>query len=250
MHLLQRARGLAIAILILLCLAWAFAEAEQQLLSHRAQQLLSGIRPLEAGRSTWSGVQPLLRTWSDQTTTKGPCTFDACTAQIDLVEALPAIAIGTPGTGAHNWLPRLVDHLGLRGSSAARAGIVVEHGIVTARWFGEQVSLPVRDWHPTDDYVPYLSVSSSETSELAKFTAGQTLLHPNRMVQHKASYIAVTFSPQEDAAEKSALMDFRFDCITRFSPCESHAGILPEALRMLEERQLANPAPPPAAPTR
>jgi hypothetical protein len=221
MHLLQRARGLAIAILILLCLAWAFAEAEQQLLSHRAQQLLSGIRPLEAGRSTWSGVQPLLRTWSDQTTTKGPCTFDACTAQIDL-----------------------------RGSSAARAGIVVEHGIVTARWFGEQVSLPVRDWHPTDDYVPYLSVSSSETSELAKFTAGQTLLHPNRMVQHKASYIAVTFSPQEDAAEKSALMDFRFDCITRFSPCESHAGILPEALRMLEERQLANPAPPPAAPTR
>jgi hypothetical protein len=59
------------------------------------------------------------------------------------------------------------------------------------------------------------------------------------MAQNKASYIAVTFSPEEDAAEQSALMDFRFGCITRFSPCETEDQILPEALRMWQEQQLS-----------
>jgi hypothetical protein len=99
----------------------------------------------------------------------------------------------------------------------------------------------VRDWSALDTYVPYLSVSSAETSHFREMTAGQKLLHPKRLVQNKEFYIAVTFSPDEDPAEQSALMDFRFDCITRFRPCESQADILPEALRLLQERQLSGP---------
>ena len=65
-------------------------------------------------------------------------------------------------------------------------------------------------------------------------------MHPNRLAQNKAFYIAVTFSPEEDAAEQSALMDFRLGCITRFSPCESEDQILPEAQRIWQEQQLSH----------
>jgi hypothetical protein len=238
MHsLLQRTRTLLVACFVLVCIGWFVGEASQALLRWHAQRLLADIRTLNAGHSTWADAQPILKKWSDWSTTKPACTAEACTVQIDLVQTLPSVITGTPGEAARNWLPRLIDRTGLR-SVAARAGIVVEHGIVTSRWFGEQVTPPVRDWSAIDNYVPYLSVSSAESSHFREMTEGQALLHANRFVQHKDFYTAVTFSPEENSAEQSALMDFRFNCITRFQPCESQADILPEALRMLQERQL------------
>lgn len=237
---LHRLRRLFLGFLLLLCFAWAYAEVGQQILRHRAESLLAGIAALPAGSSSLNDAQPFLEKWAQWRTNKAACSSDSCTVHIDLVQTLPYILIGTPGQGHSNWLPRLADHLGLR-NSAARAGLIVEHGVVTSRWFGEQVTLPVSEWSVSTNYIPYLSVSSAETTHLHDMTAGQTLLHPNRLVQHKEAYIAVTYSPEEDKAEKSALMAFHFDCITRFRPCENGGEILPEAQRMLEERLLTNP---------
>jgi hypothetical protein len=56
------------------------------------------------------------------------------------------------------------------------------------------------------------------------------------MAQHLKGYLQITFSPDEDPAEQSALMDFRFSCITQFRPCETEAEFLPEGASMLQER--------------
>src|SRR6185312_7045172 len=152
---------------------------------------------LHAGRSTWSDVQPIMQHWNSWSVTKGTCSQESCTYQIDLIQTLPSFLIGNPGGDSRNWAARITDHTGLR-SSAVRAGFTVEHGILTTRWFGEQVTPPVRNWKIPADYVPYLSVSSAESSQFHEHNQGQTLLHPNRLAQNKASYIAVTFSPEED----------------------------------------------------
>jgi hypothetical protein len=238
---LRSARKFLSILLVLVCVAWVSGEIAQQTLLHRAEKLLADIRTLQAGRSTWSDVQIILQRWASSATSKGACTSDACTVQIDLLQTLPSFLTASPGQSGRNWLPRLVDHAGLR-SAAVRAGVVAEHGIVTTSWFGEQVTPPVRDWNPSDNFIPYLSVSSAQTSNFQQIATGQTLLHPNRMVQHKASYIAVTYSPGEDSAERSALMDFHLSCITRLGPCESEGDILPEAQRLWQEQLLSRPS--------
>jgi len=143
--------------------------------------------------------------------------------------------VGHPDENANNSLPRLMDHIGLR-SAAARAGFTVEYGVVTSKWFGEQVTLPIRDWTQPSDYVPYLSVSSGETAKFRGRLGGAGTGHPHRAIQTSGLDMAITFSPEEDSSEQMALLDFQFSCITQFRPCERQAEILPEATRLLQEQ--------------
>jgi hypothetical protein len=234
MHsLLQRSRQLLLAVLFILCVAWLFGEGAQWLLRSRAEKLLSDIRALQVDRSTFSDAQQLMQKWSQWATPKPGCSADDCTVQISLIQTLPPILVAEPG--AHNWLPSLADHIGLR-SVAARSGFIVEHGVVTSKYFGEQTTLPVRDLDSPDGFTHYLSVSSAETSHFREIVADSKLTHPNRMAQHLKNYLQITFSPDEDPSEQSALMDFRFSCFTQFRPCETEAEILPAGATMLQER--------------
>jgi hypothetical protein len=234
MHsLLQRSRQLLLGLIFILCVAWLFGEGAQWLLRWRAEKLLSDVRALQVNRGTWSDAQQLMQTWSQWTTPKPGCSADDCTVQIAFVQTLPPILVAQ--LGARNWLPSLADHIGLR-SVAARAGFTIEHGLVTSKYFGEQATLPVRDLDSPDGFTHYLSVSSAETSHFREIVADSKLTHPNRMAQHLKSYLQITFSPDEDPAEQSALMDFRFSCLTQFRPCETEAEILPAGATMLQER--------------
>jgi hypothetical protein len=237
---LQRSRQILFALLFLVCITWAWAEAAQHLLRQRAERLLTEIRSLQPNRSTWSDAQSILQKWAQWSSAKATCTPEACTVQIDLVQALPPILVGSPNAGARTLLPRLIDHSGLR-TAAARAGLTIEHGVVTSRWFGEQVTLPVRDWSASDNYIPYLSVSSAASAHFHEIAGDEKLLHPNRMVQHKESYLAVTISPEEDPSEQAALMDFGLACFTQLRPCETAGEILPEGQRLLDEQELTPP---------
>jgi hypothetical protein len=116
----------------------------------------------------------------------------------------------------------------------------VEHGIVTRKWFLEQVRLPVRVWYLRDGaYVPDLAVSSRESTQLPNIK-GYPRPDPYRMARNmRGPYgVVVWFMPQEESDEKAALMNFRFSCITRFSPCLREDEILPEGWRILQETQL------------
>ena len=232
-------RQIFVTALVLLAAVWASGEGAQWLLRWRAQDLLADVRSLDVNRSGWPDAQRLMTKWGAYAAADtGPCTLDACTYRIDLLQVLPQSLIGYPDPRVKNWLTRLVDCVGLR-SVAARGGFTVEHGVVTSKWFAEQVAVPVRDWNSRGGaYVPDLAVSSGEFLGFAGPTE-KSPPHPYRRVHnfHGAYGITAQFLPQEDGAEQAALMDFRFSCITQFTPCQDEGEILPEAWRNLQEQE-------------
>jgi hypothetical protein len=234
--MLRSSRQVLITILILLAAAWASGEAYQWLLRWRAGKLLADVRSLEVNRSQWPDAQKMMARWGQWSVPKASCTAESCVYQINLIQSLPPVLGGHPGTGVNNWVPKIVGHLGLRGA-AARAGFTVEHGVVTSKWFGEQVTLPVQDWNNSGDYVPYLSVSSGAFSRFHQRASEFPHLHPNRMVQAYPHGLNVMFDPQEDPPEQALLMDYRFSCFTQLWPCRSEGDMLPEGWRMLQEQQ-------------
>ena len=234
--MLRSSRQVLITILILLAAAWASGEAYQWLLRWRAGNLLSDVRSLEVNRSQWPDAQKMMARLGQWSVPKASCTAESCVYQINLIQSLPPVLGGHPGTGVNNWVPKIVGHLGLR-SSAARAGFTVEHGIVTSKWFGEQVTLPVEDWNISGDYVPYLSVSSGGFSRFHARASEFPHLHPYRMVQAYPHGLNVMFDPQEDPSEQALLLDYRFSCFTQLRPCRSEGDMLPEGWRMLQEQQ-------------
>jgi hypothetical protein len=211
------------------------------LLRHRAQRLLTEIRALQVNHSTWADAQALMSRWGASAAQSGNCTAEACDFRINLVQTLPPIFVGYPDSP--NRLARVVDHLGLR-SAAVRGGFTMHSGFVDMKWFGEQVSLPVRDWYlRSGEYVPEIAVSTAESSTFVGYEGEASPEHPYRRVRNmKGRYgLLFHFKPQESAAEQASLMDFRFTCITRFRPCESEHDILPEDVLISDAQK---PAPP------
>ena len=236
----KRLRQFLLAFLLLIAAVWASSYYSQWAVRRRAEHLLTDIHTLNVNQSKWSDAQALMKKWSDYGSSPGPCTADFCNYRITMVQSLPQMMIGYPDPGVHNWLPHIVSHLGLR-SAAARGGFSVQHGVVTAKWFAEQVSLPVQAWgQPNGAYIPDLAVSSGEYPGYPNIDTGLAL-HPYRRARDwKGDYgITIYFLPQEDPAEQTRLMDFQLICITRFHPCRDEGDILPEARRMLQEEEPA-----------
>lgn len=229
-------RQFLFALMILFFTAWATGEAAQWLLRWRAQRLLNDIRSLTVDRSQWADVQPMMGRWGKWSSPSGACTAEFCNYRINIVQTLPSFLAGTPDNSARNWLPRIAQDLGLR-STAAHAGFTVERGVVSTKWFGEQVTLPVQDWSLSSNYIPYLSVLSGESYKFRAPGKDTPLSHPNRTVLHTNSYMVVSFTPQEETSEQAALMDFQFSCITQLTPCSSERDILYEGWRMSQEQE-------------
>jgi len=222
------------AVGILLLTAWVTDEGMQWLERIRAERLLGEVRGLNVDHSSWAEVQPVMRRWAQWGSSKGPCTEQSCNFRINVEQTLPQFLVGNPA-GGRNWMPRLADVIGLR-NTAVRGGFSVERGVVTAKWFGEQVTLPVGEWSAGINYIPYLSVLSGESSKFKSDAKGH-LLHPERSVERANNYLLVSYTPAEETSEKSKLMDFQFECITRVRPCQSEDAILPEAWRMMQEEK-------------
>jgi hypothetical protein len=236
----KRLRQFLLAFLLLIAAVWSSSYYAQWALRWRAEHMLADIRSLNLNQTKWQDAQALMKKWSNYGVSPGNCTSDFCNYRITIVQSLPQMLVGYPDPGVHNWLPRIANHLGLR-SAAARGGFSVEKGVVTAKWFAEQVTLPVNAWgQPNGAYTPDLAVSSGEYRGFPNIDTGLAL-HPYRRARDwKGAYgITVYFLPQEDPAEQTQLMNFQFDCITRFHPCRDQGDILPEARRMLEEEEPA-----------
>ncbi len=234
--ILRLCRQLLLFLLILLAAAWVSGEGFQWLLRWRAERLLTDVRSLDISRSGWPDAQKLMTKWGQWSIPTANCTAESCTYQINLVQTLLPFLGGSPDKGAKNWLPKMVGHLGLR-SAAARAGFTVQHGVVTEKWFGEQVTLPVQDWDPAEGYVPYLSVSSRDSSKFHEHPRDPDQLYPNRLVRTYPHGMNASFASDEEPAEQALLLAYRFNCITQIQPCRDVADILPEGWRTMQEEQ-------------
>jgi hypothetical protein len=60
-------------------------------------------------------------------------------------------------------------------------------------------------------------------------------MHPHSSARETKFGLIVGYSPDEEISERAKLMDFHFDCITRFIPCKNEGEILPEGQVLLEE---------------
>jgi hypothetical protein len=232
-------RQLLLYLLVLLAAAWIYGEGFQWLLRWRAERLLSDVRTLAVNRSGWPDAQQVMTKWGHWGKSSANCTAEACTYQINMEQTLLPVLEGTPGKGAMNWLPRMAGHLGLR-SAAARATFTVQHGVVTDKGFGEQVTLPVGDWGPSMTYVPYLSVSSQLNSKFHDGRQHPDQLYPNRLVRIYPHGMNASYASDEDPSEQALLMDFRFECITQIRPCREVADMLPEGWRTYRQQQEAH----------
>ena len=145
---------------------------------------------------------------------------------------------GYPDVGVMNWMPRIADNVGLR-FAAISAGFTVEKGIVTSKSFEEMARLPVRNWFlPENGYLQDLIVMSTETTDSSRYPDPdnkRSRMHPHSSARQTKFGLGVGYSPDEDISERTKLMDFRLDCITRFIPCKNEREILPEGQVLLEE---------------
>jgi hypothetical protein len=234
--MLRSCRQSFLYLLALLAFAWVSGEGFQWLLRWRAERLLSDVRSLTVNRSGWTDAQQMMKKWGQWSVPTASCTAESCTYQINLIQSLLPVLGGTPEKGAINWLPKMVGHLGLR-SAAARAGFTVQRGVVTEKWFGEQVTVPVQDWDLSVGFVPYLSVSSHASAKFHDHLRDPDQVFANRLVRIYPHGMNASFAPDEDPSEQSLLLDYRFDCITQIRPCRDVAEILPEGWRTFQEEQ-------------
>jgi len=201
----------------------------------RAEKLLVEIQSLQVNHSTWADVEPLLARWKKIGEISKNCAPDDCVYEVIFRHVLPPSLRGYTDNGVQNYLPRVINRIGLRSVAGVIGGFTVKSGVVTQRSFAEIVSLPVRVWFDRGGaYVPDLSVGSSEKDQFNRFDRH---FYPYRTARNmKGPYgLIVTFLPQEQAGIRTALMDFRLYCITRFSPCLSEEEILPEGAKLLQE---------------
>jgi hypothetical protein len=124
------------------------------------------------------------------------------------------------------------------GTSCELSAIV--HGKVTSKGFGMSVALPVSQWITPgggfwlqrkvgSTYWPSLDVASLEGVKLRGASSYTIAKYPNRGFIQRRIRLEASFTPEEPPEEKAALMDFRLECLTRWSPCMNRKEMLPRA---------------------
>jgi len=237
---LKWSRRCFLGLLFLIVVAWAVAEGSQWLLRYQGERLLADVRAIQIGRSSESDAKAALRKWGRWGRTSSGCDGYKCYSFVVIGNVYDLALRGDFEGDRRHLLAKALDGLGLRPESVG-ANITTVRGIVTSKAFADDVGLPMRDWFLRGSaYVPDLSIWSGESSELSsrdKRYAGTT--HPFRAAHFaKGPYgLRVTFAPEEDGAEQAALMNFQFECMTRFTPCRSEGDILPEGWRLMQEEE-------------
>ena len=231
--------------LCLLAAAWIFAEGSQWLFRRRAERLLTDLKSIEVGGNS-ADAQAILQKWHDRAEIETDCfgtERTTCHFGVYLRHQLPQVLRGDPEGGIRNRFQQIVGTLGLRSSNVG-ARVRTENGIVTRKWFAEEVDLPIRDWYLRGGaYVPTLTVDSDEElpsqHPAIRDQINIDASHPFRYARrYKGPWgLRVVFTTEESSSEKAALMDFHFSCITQFFPCRSERQVLEEGARLLDQGQ-------------
>jgi hypothetical protein len=199
--------------------------------------MLADVQSIQVGVSSEASAQSILHKWGRWGEIQTYCSSGECQTFVVLRSILPSALNGFDHPEGKNRLPRLMDNLGLR-SAVVGAGFWCKNGVVTREGFSEDVTLPVRDFFARGSaYVPELVVSSTEEIAFRDFEQIHARPeHPSWFARTmKGPYGRIlTFTSQDDPAHLRALMDFRFSCITRFSPCHDESEILAEAADVLQ----------------
>lgn len=234
----KRTVRLFVVVFFLLGLIWLVMEARQWLFRLRAEALLADIKSLELNRSSWSDAQKLMTRWGRWGGWYGSCNSEDCSYSVQIYH-LPLIYPAFVFEEGPHIGARILQLVGLR-SAAVSARFHVVHGIVTNKGFGYSVALPVSQWITPggglwlkerigSTYWPTLDVAFREAAKLGDSIPYSITMHPNHSLIHRRTILEVHFTPEDAPEEQAALMDMRFDCITRWTACSNRGELLPAA---------------------
>jgi len=115
----------------LLCAGWVFEESSQWRFRWQAERLLADLKTIQVGHSSTES-ESVLRKWvkrGDLDTGCGGDNGTRCYSNVRIMHLLPEVLRASPDDKAKNWLPRILDSLGLRDSMAG-AGVITENGVI------------------------------------------------------------------------------------------------------------------------
>ncbi len=85
-------RLILIGCCVLLVATFVTVQVGQRVLRHRAERLISDMQRLEVGKSSWADLQGIMARWGKYGHYDGICNIQACHYEIDLTDAVGAIA--------------------------------------------------------------------------------------------------------------------------------------------------------------
>jgi hypothetical protein len=217
----------------LVCLLVLGIRVQQYAFRLRAERLISDIRLLQYGKTTFTEAQQILEPW-DPHYNHGEAWCRAAECQAD-------VATGDVVTSHlrfffenHQRLIRLYRVLGGRPAEAA-ASVRIRNARVAKFSYSLMMQVPAGKTEPWADY-DYTLIGTVGIGETDQF--GQNLddpQHPTYRVGWPSGCeicvaIDVSFRPEASSSDVQRLSRFDFSCLSRwFRPCREKSDILPEA---------------------
>jgi hypothetical protein len=218
----------AFTVGVLLLGTVALVRMQQQILRWRAERLLSDIRGLQMGKSTWAEAQKIMTRWGAWGRYDGSCTQEKCSYKITLQSIECPLCVYRP--------VQILVSLGTR-DAWIEANFEVIDGIVWGKDFA--VVLSVADGVFRHDWGYGLLASAHTVWRTAEFNRYVSLDHPDYIVGRPGACescekVYSRFTPFVDPSTAQNLMDFNLDCVTRFFQCRDQIDIMPRVWRQVQ----------------
>jgi len=220
----------AFTVGVLLLGTVASVRIQQQILRWRAQRLLSDIRSLQLGKSTWADAQKIMTRWGAWGHYDGSCTQERCSYKITLQSFECPLCVYRP--------VQILVSLATR-DAWIDANLEVINGIVWGKNFAVSLDVFAGLFKLDEGYG--LLASSRTVWRTANFNRYYTANHPDYVVAQGNCEGCVSvyskFTPFVDPSTAQNLMDFNLDCVTRFFQCRDRIDIMPRVWRQVQTEE-------------
>ncbi len=232
----KRIRTAALAFAGVVALLFVLVQFQQYLLRWRAERLLSDIRTIQMGKSTWADAQQLMYRWGKWGRYEGTCAAERCSYQIELDERLSSSLVGC-------CRKLLVIYYIFGGRDAA---VVARFDVIQGQIWAKDFVLVMGVFEGTlpDDDREYMLSGSATTRWRVRDFRWQNPRHPEYVVDRPdactggCEEINARYTPFADPVEVNQLMSFSLDCITRLVTCRHREDIMPSVSRQMAEEKL------------
>lgn len=214
----------------------ASVQIQQHILRWRAEHLLSDIRDLQLGKSTWADAQEIMTRWGAWGRYEGLCTGQQCNYQIEIRDSFSLLA--DQGNEAvwsalyhWRWTKWTYEFLGGRPVSVV-ARFEVSKGLIWAKDYVLWLEAKDKDTHGGWDYILFGSAKTVwRTTEFRHFPSPE---HPEYVVGRPGGCegcetVYARYTPFANPSDVNRLLDFNLDCITRRNPCQHPIDVMPTA---------------------
>jgi hypothetical protein len=244
-------RGARITVVVtIVCYAalLLFVQVNERVVRRRAERLLSEMRAIEVGGSTWQDLHGIQTRWGAYGHSEGECVPKQCEYLVEVndLARMPGVLRFVPW-----WALRAFAFLGHSHLPEATLRVHVDDGVIRKATYGLMTHVPKgygprweREEPQGDGYVPYSSGSYELIARASSHSPIEHLCcywpesvpHPEYTLWKPGGCenclaIFADFEPQAKPATKERLMNFNFSCFTRWTPCASEEDIMPDVGR-------------------